>query len=420
MSYSVISQPTSVIGGTVRSHLRYRVVIIAAVMLVIAALLVANFMYRRGGASAATRFEIKTIDRGRIVATVSATGTLSALVTVEVGSQVSGRIKQLLVDFNSATKRGDVLAIIDPELFVAAVEQANAGIAVAEGNLVKAIAQQHDAERQAARYRDLWAQKIITQSDFDTSGTALEAAVAGVAVARGGLAQGQASRHQAQISLDHATITSPIDGLVITRAVNVGQTVAASLQSPTLFVIAEDLRKMQVDTNLSEADVGKVNDGMAVSFVVDAYPGRPFQGIVRQVRNSPQTLQNVVTYDAVIDVDNQHLLLRPGMTATVTLVYADRADALRVPNAALRFTPEGTVLSHPEGASPDGGSAASPEGASHTVWLLRNGAPLAVQVHTGISDGRFTELLSGDRAAGDVVIVDSAAHPAASGKTGPF
>ncbi|HZL21274.1 MAG TPA: efflux RND transporter periplasmic adaptor subunit, partial [Polyangia bacterium] len=280
-------------------------------------------------------FDTANVDRGRIVARVTATGTLSALVTVQVGTQVSGTIQKLFVDFNSPVKKGQLIAKIDPQLISASLEQARANFEAAQGNLVKAEAQERDAGRQFERSKGLLDRKLIAQADFDTAQANMEVARGATAAARGSQAQAKAALYQAQINLDMTKIVSPTDGTVISRSVDVGQTVAASLAAPTLFVIAKDLREMQVDTSVAEADVGRLVAGMAATFTVDAFPGEHFRGQVRQIRNAPTTLQNVVTYDAVIDVANPDLKLRPGMTANITYIAAEKDDVLRVPNAAL-------------------------------------------------------------------------------------
>jgi HlyD family secretion protein len=346
------------------------------------------------------------VDKGRISARVTASGTLSALVTVQVGSQVSGRIQNLYVDFNSQVKKGQVIARIDPQLYQATVDQSRANLQAAQANLEKAKVQSVDAERQAKRANELVEQKLISQADRDTARANADAAIASVAAAQGSVAQTRASLNQAQVNLGYTQILSPTDGVVISRSVDVGQTVAASLQTPTLFVIAQDLRQMQVDTNVAESDIGKLSEGMDVKFTVDAYPGERFKGNVRQIRNAAQTLQNVVTYDAVIAVDNADLKLKPGMTANVTFPYADKQDVLRVPNAALRYKPAADAAA-PKPA-PD---ASKPKGernsGQRTLWVLRNGQPQAVPVKTGISDGVQTEIVEGEVKEGDEVITDS-------------
>ncbi len=297
------------------------------------------------------RFETAKVERGPVIAKVTATGILSALVTVQVGSQVSGRIKDLLVDFNSPVTKGQVIARIDPQLFQAALEQARANYVAAQGDLNKAKAQAVDADRQFQRNKSLAERKLIAQADLDTAQANADAAKAQVDSSVGKLEQAKASLYQADVNLAYTTIIAPINGVVISRSVDVGQTVAASLQTPTLFTIAEDLRKMQVDTSVAEADVGKIQDGMTATFTVDAYPNEPFTGTVRQVRNAAQIVQNVVTYDAVIDVANPDLKLRPGMTANATFVYAEKEDVFRTPNASLRFHPTAQMLSQAASAN---------------------------------------------------------------------
>jgi HlyD family secretion protein len=416
------------------------------------------------------RFETVKLDKGRVVARVTASGTLSAIVTVQVGSQVSGTIAALYADFNSTVKKGQLVAKIDPRLFDAAVQQARANLVAAEGNLLKARAQAVDAGRIAQRSAVLVARKLIAQADADTAQATADAAKAAVDAAAGTVEQAKAQLSQSKLNLDYTDIRSPKDGTVISRNVDVGQTVAASLQAPVLFLIAEDLRKMQVDTSVAEADIGKLQAGMPATFTVDAYQNERFRGSVRQVRNAPQTVQNVVTYDAVIDVDNTDLKLKPGMTANCTFVYASRENVLRVPSAALRFRPPAEMLP-PVGTAPivAAGAAATPAGsmgqagaggqgaaspgsrsaevpaasgrgsaeggrrgpggggpggsrpepARKTVWVLANGKPRAVTIKTGVSDGSMaevTDVVDGELKEGDFVITDvsgSSAKPAA-------
>ena len=379
------------------------------------------------------KLETAKAERGRLVAKVTASGTLSAIVTVQVGSQVSGRIAELHADFNSTVKKGELIAKIDPQLFQAAVDQASANLMAAQGNLARAQAQATDARRQADRARQLAEQKLVAQADADTAQSNADALVAAVQAAEGTVAQARASLSQARVNLAYTDIRSPTSGTVISRNVDVGQTVAASLQAPTIFVIAEDLAKMQVDTSVAEADVGRLKGGMAATFTVDAYPSEAFRGTVRQIRNSPQTLQNVVTYDAVIDVANPDLKLKPGMTANVTFIYAEKENVLKVPNAALRFKPPPGLV--PEGgpggrSGPRGEGGARAEGAGaaqgggapagarppdtldrRVVWVTKDGKPTPVRVRTGISDGSFTEVVDGDLEAGADVITDSAGPP---------
>ncbi|HET8722798.1 MAG TPA: efflux RND transporter periplasmic adaptor subunit [Anaeromyxobacteraceae bacterium] len=408
-----------------------RIVIVLAVLAVVAAFVA--WRWQSGDSKQKLQFETAKVEKGRIVAKVTASGVLSALVTVQVGSQVSGRIASLHADFNTPVKKGQVIARIDPQLFQAQVDQARANLMAAEGNLVKYRVQAADARRTAQRQKDLAARKLNAQADVDTAVAAADAADAQVKAGEGTVAQARAALQSAEVNLAYTTIVSPTNGTVISRNVDVGQTVAASLQAPTIFVIAEDLEKMQVDTNVAEADVGRLKAGMSATFTVDAYPGEVFRGSVRQIRNASQTVQNVVTYDAVIDVDNPDLKLKPGMTANVTFVYAEKDDVLKVPNAALRFRPPPSMLAEGKGGpggapgatgprGGGGGQAGGPGGAGgggrpggprpeftnqRTVWTLTGEKAAPAKVKTGISDGSFTEVLEGDLQAGQLVITDA-------------
>ncbi len=368
----------------------------------------------------ATRYQSVKVERAAIVSKVSATGTLSALVTVQVGSQVSGRIQVLDVDYNSPVKKGQRLAAIDPALFQAALDMTKANVLAAEGNLARGVAQANDATQQYSRNRQLAEKSIVTASDLDTSHSNAEAAAAQVKSLEGALAQARAAQEQARLNLAYTRIVSPVDGIVVSRNVDLGQTVAAAFAAPTLFLIAEDLRRMQIDTSVAEADVGRLKEGMKATFTVDAYYGQIFGGVIRQVRNNPTTIQNVVTYDAVIDVSNPQLLFKPGMTANVTVVVARNEQALRVPNAALRFQPPPALV---PGAAQGSNAAAGParpdssttaptlapgfdaEG-RRTVWVLADGALKPVGVRTGITDGTFTEIASDNLPEGTVVVTD--------------
>ena len=397
--------------------LRRRIVGSAVALAVTAALAGGIYAWAKTRRTPAVEYQTATIDRGRVAAKATASGTLSALVTVLVGSQVSGRLESIRVDFNSTVKKGQVVATIEPSLLRAAVEQAGANAAAARANVAKAKAQAEDADRQQRRAADLVAQKLIAQAEFDTADAAAKVARATVAATIASVAQSEASLHQAEVNLRYATIVSPIDGTVISRSVDVGQTVAASLQAPTLFTIAQDLTKMQVDTNVAEADVGKVRAGMPVTFSVDAYPSEKFAGVVRQVRDAAQTIQNVVTYDAVIDVDNAERRLKPGMTATVTFVYAERADALRVPNAAIRFRPDATALAAMSGKPSAGGRPpASPPG-KKPVWVMRDGKPSTLLLTVGVTDGVMTEITGGELREGDTVITEAIASASSARPT---
>jgi len=366
----------------------------------------------------AYHLEKAPVQRGTVVGKVTATGTLAALVTVQVGSQISGRIQELAADFGSTVKKGQVIAKLDAQLYAAASEQARANRDAARGNLAQARAKMANADKQYQRAQELAGKNLIPPSELDARMADAEAARAAVAAAQGDLEQARAAYHQANVNLGYTTIVSPISGIVISRNVDVGQTVAASLQAPTLYTIAEDLRQMQVHAAVSEADVGKLAAGMRATFTVDAYPQERFEGKISQIRDAPQTVQNVVTYDAVIQVDNTAMKLKPGMTANVTFIYANRKDVLRVPTAALRFRPPAELLSgvkikgKGKGKDKDKGRDATaadgvPAIAPRTVWVLRDGAPVEVPVTVGVADGSHVEVESPDLAEGDVVITDA-------------
>src|SRR5437667_11478319 len=279
------------------------------------------------------------ITRGDIIDTVGATGTLQAVTTVLVGSQVSGNISWLGADFNSIVHKGQVIARLDPALFQAAVEQARANLAKSKADVEHNQVALLDAQQKYTRAQELAARSLLPQSDLDAAKIAVDSAQAMLQSSKATVEQAQANLNQAQVNLDHTIITAPIDGIVISRNVDVGQTVAASMQAPTLFIIAADLTKMQVNANIDESDVGNIRPDQQVSFRVDAYPNETFIGSVGQVRLNPQVVQNVVTYSTVINVPNPQLKLKPGMTANVNIEIARRSNVLRVPNASLRFRP---------------------------------------------------------------------------------
>src|SRR5213593_2153450 len=314
------------------------------------------YYIRRGG----PEIQVNTapITRGDIIDSVGATGTLQAVTTVQVGSQVSGNIQWLGADFNSIVKKGQVIARLDPSLFDAQLQQARANLGQARANLTKAQSdlertkvQLVDAEQKYSRAKELATKSLLPQSDLDAAKIAVDTAQAALASqqatvqqAQAAVTQSQASVNQSQVNLDHTVIGAPIDGIVIQRSVDVGQTVAASMQAPTLFIIAADLTKMQVNANIDESDVGRIRPGQHVTFRVDAYPTDTFEGIVAQIRLQPVVVQNVTTYGTVIDVPNPQLKLKPGMTANVKVEIAKRTDVLRVPTAALRFRPTPEVF----------------------------------------------------------------------------
>ena len=314
--------------------------------------------YRYSKKPTAPTVTTAAVTRGDLVETVGATGTLQAVTTVQVGSQVSGNIAYLGADYNSLVRKGQVLARLDPSLFEAQAQQSRANLAQARANLTKSQSelertrvQLADAQQKYARAKELSARSLLPQSDLDTAKTAVDSAqavvqsqTATVTQTQAAITQAEASVNQNQVNLDHTIITAPIDGLVISRSVDVGQTVAASMQAPTLFVLAADLTKMQVVANLDESDVGRIRPKQVVTFRVDAYPTDTFQGTVSQVRLEPKVQQNVVTYATVIDVPNNDLRLKPGMTANVNVEIARASNVLRIPNSALRFRPSNDVF----------------------------------------------------------------------------
>ncbi len=370
-----------------------RNLVIAAIAILGVIALVWWLRQRSSGDSPSVRYETAAVDRGAIRAKVTATGTVNPIKTVVVGSQVSGTIQSLGADFNSVVEPGQMIAQIDPRLFQAAVNQARANLLVAQANTRKARAAAADARQIANRNRELAKQQLVAPQTADTAEANAQVAEAAVQAGAAAEIQARAALDSATLNLAFTKIVSPIHGTVISRSIDVGQTVAASFAAPTLFSIGEDLTKMQIDTNIAEADVGRLAPGIAATFTVDAYPTEPFRGTIREIRIAPQVIQNVVTYDAVVAVDNPRLLLKPGMTANVEVVYADRKDVARIPNAALRFHPR-----QENGQVPLG---------HRQVWIERGGAIFPVVIKPGVSDGTWTEIVSGPLAPGDHVVVEA-------------
>ena len=378
----------------------------------------------------APAWRVEAVTRGPVTEVVSATGDVAAIITVNIGSQVSGTVDRLLVDFNSKVKKGQLLATIDPRLFQAALEKARAGLAAAAANVEKAEVTLADADRQLRREHELRAGNLVSQAELDTAQANRDGAAAQLSSARASVLQARADRDLANANLAYTRIASPIDGIVVSRSIDVGQTVAAAFQAPTLFTIANDLTKMQILANIDEADVGKVREGLESRFTVDAFPGEVFIGRIREVRQAPTTIQNVVTYAAVIDAPNPERKLRQGMTASVTITIAQRDEVVRIPNGALRFRPDDAtppsdapLASAPRGRAPERRAApASAEGGRPgRVFRLEGGRPVAVAVRLGITDGARTEVVDG-LASGDSVIVGAASDAAAPQKArrGPF
>lgn len=335
------------------------------------------------------QFKTVKVQRGDIIQRVTATGNVNPVTTIIIGSRVSGTIVALYADYNSQVKKGQIIAQIDPTPFENELKQSEAELLNAKAALFKADVSLKDAERTFKRKQELFKRELIARSELDDAETAYNTAKAQYESSLAHLKKAEAGLRQAQTNLGYTKIVSPVTGVVIAKNVEVGQTVAASFQTPTLFTIAPDLTKMQVDTNVDEADISKIKVGMDATFTVDAYPDRKFQGKVSQIRLSPTVTQNVVTYNVVISVDNSHLLLKPGMTANVTFIVESKEGILRIPNSALRFKMPNTAPSKQQG-----------------VWVIRGGKPIRINIKTGISDGESSELLEGDLREGEEVIVD--------------
>ena len=384
--------------------------LVLAVALAAAGTGIAWYLKHRAGSG--PQYQTAAVSRGELIQAVTATGQLNPVINVQVGSQISGIIEKLYADDNSNVVAGQIVAQIEPSIYRAIVRQAEADLANTKASLE--LAQVNEK-----RAKELLANKLIPQSDYDT-------AVANLHQAESTVLNKQAALERSKVDLDHCTIYAPVNGMVISRSVDVGQTVAASLSAPTLFVIANDLTKMQIDANVGEADIGGIEVGQDTDFTVDAFPNRTFHGKVTQVRNAPITVQNVVTYDTVIAASNPDMKLKPGMTANVSIIVARRDDVLKVPNAALRFRPpEPATNAAPAAASP--GRSGSGSGfhrggtrqrATRTVYVLRENQPLPVQVKTGISDGITTEILEGLKES-DPVITGAIGKQAAQ-STNPF
>lgn len=398
-------------------------ILLIVTVLVLAAAGAGYYFYKR---TPEISYKTAKIEKGTIVSTVAATGNLSAVTTVQVGTQVSGTIQKLYVDFNSRVKKGQAIAEIDPSLFNASVEQSQGNYLSAEANLQKAKVTLADAERTGSRNKKLLSDGIISQGDFDAAETALQSARAAVKAAEGTVAQTRGSLMQAKTNLRYSVIRSPVDGVIISRAIDVGQTVAASFQTPTLFTIAQDLTKMQIEVSVDEADISRIRMDQKASFTVDSYPEQTFRGKVVQIRSAPIITQNVVTYVVVVNVDNSELKLKPGMTANVSIEVAKKDDVLKLPPAALRFKPKtkGDVSKdkgmaerssaagqRPAGGSGMAGGMGKPGGGkgkdkSQQVYTLKDGKPVASTVKTGIANNSSIELVESELKEGDEVITE--------------
>ena len=369
----------------------------ALAFLALAAAVAGGVAWRRGAADAAAYVTVPA-SRGSIVQTVNSSGAVNPVTTVQVGSYVSGVIQTISCDFNTRVTAGQLCARIDPRPYQTVVDQEVASVATARAQLAKDRANLSFTGILARRDAGLLERGVVSQETADTSASNYAQARAQLALDEASVAQHEAQLKAARINLGYADIVSPVSGTVVSRNVTQGQTVAASFQTPTLFLIATDLTRMQVDTNVSEADIGRVAVGDAARFTVTAYPDREFAGVVQQVRQAPQSVQNVVTYDVVVGVRNDDLALMPGMTASMRIVSRHVDDVLRVPEQALRLRPRAAKASEDDASA--GGS-----GARRAVWVLRDGQPTRVAVTVGLDDERFAEITGGDLHAGDRVIV---------------
>ena len=379
-----------------------------AVIVAIAAAVVAG-LYARSHRGGGTQYVTEPVRQGALVVTVTATGTLQPTNQVDVGSEVSGIIDRVLVDFNATVKAGQILAELDTQQLDARVSSATASLAVAEASLVQAEATVTETAAKVARSRELASRNIQSQQALEGDEAAAQRAVAAVASAKAQVTSAQAQVKDAETARSKAAIRSPIDGMVIAREVDPGQTVAATFQTPVLFKVAEDLRRMELHLDIDESDIGQVHPGQHAQFRVDAYPGRSFEAEITSVRFNPRTVNNVVTYETVLSVSNPELLLRPGMTATADILIAQKSDVLLVPNRALRFLP------------PDEAPHAANGGAPR-VWIESSGGASPVAVTTGLTNGDVTEIAAGPLAPGARVIVDivRAERPRQNGPPTPF
>jgi HlyD family secretion protein len=386
-----------------------RWLVIAAAVVALAALGLLYF----SEAENEIRYLTAKAERGRLIVIVTATGTLQPTNQVDVGSELSGIIKSVEVDFNDQVKVGQVLARLDTARLKGQVVQTEAALDAARGRVLEAQANEDETRRKFQRAKELAARKFISEEALVTAEAAHKRALAALRSVRGQVDQTRAQLQVDRTNLEKAEIRSPINGTVLTRKVEPGQTVAASFQAPVLFTLAEDLTKMELHVDVDEADVGRVRSGQQASFTVDAYPGRDFPSTVAEVRNAAKTVSGVVTYETVLTVGNEELLLRPGMTGTASITVNAIDDALLVPNAALRFTPPVADAQRPflsrimpgPPRRPPGGQKAG-DRRQQQVWALRDGQPSPIAVRVGPSDGRVTQIVSGAVEPGLEVITD--------------
>ncbi len=432
--------------------MRKKIILGIIVLVVIAGIVFGLTLFNRNGKNE-LKYEKEAIDRGNITALVDTTGTLNPVTIVDVGSQVSGKILKIYVDFNSQVKQGQIIAEIDQSPFMTKVQQNEANFLSAQASLEKSKVTLDNSEKQYERSKSLFEKELISYEEFENVETQYFGAKADLQSNEARLEQAKAQLDASRVDLEYTIIKSPIDGVVINRNVNEGQTVAASFQAPVLFQIANDLTKMQVECSVDEADIGKVKEGQKVRFTVDAFPTDNFNGMVRQVRYSPEVIQNVVTYTTIVDVDNPEMKLRPGMTATVSIVVGEAQNTLRVLNTALRFQPPQEVLQAlfqemRQKRQADGGNSSSPAGQSQgsspqrkpqansqagfqmgaggmrgqmrnasRVWIEDESGKLRmVFIQTGVTDNVYTQVTGGDLKEGQEVITGESSNGQSSNR----
>ena len=352
-------------------------------------LLIATPFILKGNKDNKAEYIKEPIQARTITQIVEATGTIEPINTVSIGSQVSGRIEQIFVDYNTQVEKGQQLAQIDTSLFEAQLQQAKANINNAQATLAKNKALLEYDTKTYHRYKNLYDRNLVSKNDLDSAESAYKSDLAQVAAAKAQIMQAQANFATASANMGYTKIVSPVKGTVISKEVEVGQTVAASFQTPTLFTVAEDLTKMRIETSVSEADIGKVKEGQEVEYTLDGYPDSVFKGVVTQVRLSPTTESNVVTYTVVIEVENEEGKLLPGMTANVSIITGKKENILTVPNVALKFTVAGNKQKYDKKG----------------IWIDKKGKPVRINIETGVSDDSYSEIISDEIKEGDVVYV---------------
>lgn len=365
-----------------------------AIFIIFVMIIGATYYYFVSTKKKPPEYKTEQVTTGNLSESVTALGTVNPIISTIVGAQVSGLIKKIYVGFNSPVKKGQLLAEIDPSIFESQVMQAQANLYAAKANVEKIKSITENDEKTYNRNKELVAQDFIPKSDLDLAEATYKSDLAQINAAKAQVVQAQATLKNAETNLRYTKILSPVSGVVISKNVDVGQTVAASFQTPTLFLVAQDLTKMQIDTNVAEADIGKIKDGQQVEYTLDGYPNETFVGKVKQVRNSPTIIQNVVTYDVVIQVNNKDLKLKPGMTANVSIITSKKTNVMMVSNAALRFTPDKDKTYKTPG-----------------IWILDKGKPKRINIKIGISNGNYTEIISKDIKKGQDVILEEASKP---------